>query len=109
MQREALVHLFHMILVGGLFFYVGTARTSVPGAMYPFLLGLGLFVAGYHAYKAVYKKGGWVSYFHILLVAPLLVYIGWLKEATPRKYFELLLMLGFASVGYHGYYFLQLK
>ena len=99
-----LVQLFHMILVSGLFFYVGVTRTNMPKAMYPFLLGLGLFVAGYHLYKAIVKKRGWVSYFHIGIIAPLLVYIGIQREETQRFVFEFLLMLSFASFGYHAYY-----
>jgi hypothetical protein len=52
-------------------------------------------------------KGYWVNLIHILLVGPLLLYIGYNGEKTPRLYFELLLMLGFAAIGYHGYYMLE--
>jgi hypothetical protein len=34
----------------------------------------------------------------------LLVYIGYQGLETSRKFFEMLLMLGMASIGYHGYY-----
>jgi len=37
----------------------------------------------------------------------LLIYIGYYKDKTQRLYFEILLMLGFASIGYHGYYLIQ--
>jgi hypothetical protein len=76
--------------------------------MYPILLGLGLVVIFYHIYKAYnymqLGKSYWVNLIHILLVGPLLVYIGYNREKTPRLYFELLLMLAFAAIGYHGYY-----
>jgi lipoprotein signal peptidase len=49
-------------------------------------------------------KGYWVSLIHILLVGPLLVFIGYNAEKTSRLYFELLMMLGFAAIGYHGFY-----
>jgi hypothetical protein len=49
-------------------------------------------------------KPYWVNLIHILLVGPLLVYIGYNRENTSRRYFEMLMMLGFASIGYHGYY-----
>ena len=52
-------------------------------------------------------KHPWVSLIHIVLVGPLLVYIGYMKEETKIPYFKLLLMLGFASIGYHGYYLLH--
>jgi hypothetical protein len=40
-------------------------------------------------------------------VGPLLVYIGYNREDTERMYFELLLMLAFAVIGYHGFYLVQ--
>jgi hypothetical protein len=49
-------------------------------------------------------KGYWVNLIHIILVGPLLVYIGYHGVKTARLYFELLMLLGFAAIGYHGYY-----
>jgi hypothetical protein len=108
MKTETIVHLFHILIVGGLFMYVGITRENIPAYMYPILLGLGIIIIFYHIYK-VYNyikagKGYWVNLIHILLVGPLLIYIGYNREKTERKYFEMLLMLGFASIGYHGYY-----
>ena len=108
MEISTYVHLFHILFVGTLFLYVGIERTAISPTMYPFLLGLGLFVIFYHSYKTyIYiklGKGYWVNLIHILLVGPLLVYIGYNREKTARLYFELLIMLGFAAIGYHGYY-----
>jgi len=110
MNSETLVHLFHVLIIGSLFLYVGIQRTNIPTFMFPVLLGLGVIVILYHIFK-VYTymkqgKGYWVNLIHILLVGPLLVYIGYNGEKTARLYFELLLMLGFAAIGYHGYYML---
>lgn len=108
MEKEKLVHLIHIILVGGLFLYVGIVRKNIPLFMYPTLLGLGVFIIGYHLYKAyMIPKFAWVNYIHIFLVGPLLIYIGTMREDTSRKYFELLLMMAFAAIGYHGYYLLR--
>lgn len=108
MNPESLVHLFHILIVGSLFLYVGIERTNIPSFMFPLLLGLGVIVILYHMFKVyTYMKQGrgyWVNLIHILLVGPLLVYIGYNGEKTARLYFELLLMLGFAAIGYHGYY-----
>jgi hypothetical protein len=105
------VKLFHIVIVGALFLYVGIKRTEIPKWMFPTLLSLGAFIVLYHAYKAFdhiqHKKAYWVNLFHILLVGPLLIYIGYFGEETSRLYFELLLMMCFAVVGYHGYYLLQ--
>jgi hypothetical protein len=108
MNKESIVHLFHILIVGGLFLYVGIQTTNIPKIMFPILLGVGTIIILYHAFKAYSKiikgKGYWVNLIHILLVGPLLLYIGYNGDKTARLYFELLLMLGFASIGYHGYY-----
>ena len=102
-----LIHLFHIIIVGSLFLYVGIKREKIPQIMYPFLLGLGFFVILYHIYKASQSKTPWINYIHIFLIGPLLVYIGYMNKETSRKYYEILLMFGFAAIGYHGYYMIR--
>lgn len=111
MEIRTYVHLFHILIVGSLFLYVGIYKTTIPTLMFPILLWLGILIIFYHCFK-VYNyikegKGYWVNLIHILMVGPLLVYIGYNREKTARLYFELLLMLGFASIGYHGYYLFQ--
>jgi len=107
-SHDGIVHLFHIIIVGSLFLYVGIRQTKMPSFLYPFLLGLGIIIIIYHIYKVFQKiksgKNPWVNYIHILLVGPLLIYIGYNNKTTSRFYYELLLMLGFAAIGYHGYY-----
>ena len=44
MNKELLVHLFHIILVGGLFLYVSIKNASMPKFMFPFLIFLGIFI-----------------------------------------------------------------
>jgi hypothetical protein len=108
MDTNKLVHLFHIIIVGGLFLYVGIVRDKIYKSLFSVLLFLGFIIIFYHLYK-VYgyikaDKGYWVNLIHIFIVGPLLVYIGYYGEKTSRKFFEILLMLGFASIGYHLYY-----
>ena len=107
-MNEFYVHLFHILIVGTLFLYVGIKSTNIQAFMYPILLTLGIIIVFYHAYKAYLKfsagKNTWVNLFHIFLVGPILIYIGYNKELTPRYMYEFVLMMGFASIGYHGYY-----
>jgi hypothetical protein len=111
MNISFLVHLFHIIIVGGLFLYVGINRDKIPKILFSILLGLGILTILYHLYKTYkYLKEGksiWVNLIHKFIVGPLLIYIGYNKEKTQRLYFEILLMLGFAAIGYHGYYLIQ--
>ena len=106
--RELLVHLFHIIFVGGIFLYFGITRTNNNKYLLHSLFYLGLIIILYHIYKTysymTKGKNYWVNLIHILIIGPLLMYIGYYAEKTPRLYFEILLMLGFASIGYHSYY-----
>lgn len=108
MDKELLVHLFHIILVGGLFLYVSLKNATMPKFMFPFLELLGIFIIIYHSYKSytysLLNKSFNVNLFHIFIVAPLLIYIGY-KHPEPNKFaYQLLLMLAFSVIGYHGYY-----
>lgn len=111
MNISILVHLFHILIVGGLFIYLGIYRNDIPKILFSVIFYLGIIIILYHIYKLYnYMKAGknyWVNLFHILIVGPLLIYIGYNKDKVQRLYFELILMLGFASIGYHGYYLIK--
>uniref|UniRef100_A0A6C0I5J1 Uncharacterized protein n=1 Tax=viral metagenome TaxID=1070528 RepID=A0A6C0I5J1_9ZZZZ len=104
---EYLIHLAHIFIFSSLLGYIGIAQSTIPKFMYSIILFVGAVVVGYHVYKSFFKKDAWINYIHILIVGPLLMYIGLVKEETPRKVFELVLMLAFASFGYHGYYLVK--
>lgn len=108
MDSRALVHLFHILIVGSLFLYVGINREKIYAPLFTVLLFLGFIIIFYHLYK-IYGylnsgKGIYINLIHIFIIGPLLIYIGYTGEKTARKFFEILLMLGFASIGYHLYY-----
>lgn len=111
MNANAGIRLFHIIIIGSLFLYVGISGINMPAFMYPILLVLGAIVILYHGFllykKLIADKNPWIPVIHVFLIGPILLVIGLKKEHTQRFYFELLLMLGFASIGYHGYYLFQ--
>ena len=111
LDKHTIIHLFHILLVGPLFIYVGIKRETIPKLMFPFLLVLGAFITLYHIYLAYNKlkqgQSAWVNYIHFLIIGPLLVYIGYQGLETSRKFFEILLLLGMAAIGYHGYYLIE--
>ena len=111
MDMHFFVHLFHILIVGLLFLYVGIYYKNMPKTLFSVLFYLGIVIVVYHIYKAynymIAGKNYWVNLIHILIVGPLLIYIGFNKENVQRLYFEILMMLGFASIGYHGYYLVK--
>lgn len=103
-----LLHLIHIFLISTLFIYVGIYKTSIPKCIYKLLLVLGIILIPYQIYKAYKyyldgKKYYWNNLIHIFLVGPLLIWIGMNKEKTSFYFFDFLLMLGFASLGFHLY------
>jgi hypothetical protein len=110
-MSENFIRLFHILIVGTLFLYVGITKSKIPNFMYSVLITLGSIIILYHCFK-VYKKlkigiNPWINYIHIFIIGPLLLYIGVNQAKTQRFYFEILLMLGFASIGYHSYYLIN--
>jgi hypothetical protein len=99
---------FHILFVVPLFLFVGFSRAANPEWLYNVLLGLGLFLFAYHAFKAAVRFIArspyiWVNLIHALLIAPLLVFIGIYGKKTPRAGYEMLLLVAFAALGYHMY------
>ena len=111
-DMHAMLSLFHMLVVAPFFLFVGFQRASTPMWLYHALLGIGMVILLYHGFKLsirLYDRSGyaWVNIIHILFIAPLLLYIGYHKKETPRSAYELLLMLGFAALGYHLFSFVR--
>jgi hypothetical protein len=106
MDHHLQLALFHVIVISPLFLYVGLSRDDVPEPVFYTLGALGFVIAAYHGFKAYTKimegKSPWVNLIHILLVAPLLIILGIYGKSSSRKFFEMLLILGFASLGYHA-------
>ena len=107
-QSHIPIALFHILLVAPFFLYVAIVRGQLMPWIFSALLGLGLVILVYHAYKTVIKwqahsLSAWVNIIHVIAVAPLLIFIGASGYDTPRWAFEVLAMFGFAAVGYHLY------
>ena len=99
-----ILHLLHILILGPFLLYVGLGypiSASVVAAV-------GCVVILYQGYKVtahyLAKESIWVNLFHVLVVGPALLGYGLTEERVWR---ELIFMLGFAAIGYHGYYLIQ--
>jgi hypothetical protein len=100
------IALVHIVFIVPLFMFVGAMRDKSPTVLYKALLVMGATVLGYHLWRLSVKyrsnvSGQWINLIHVALVAPLLIYIGINEKDTPRYAYEVLLMTGFAALGYH--------
>jgi hypothetical protein len=103
-MKYSYINLIHIFFTGPLLIYIGLFKPEFQW-IYWLLFLTGLYVmirfsiwlaqvkelANHHAWYLM----------HILLVVPLLLYVGWMKKETPSTIFSLLLALGIAAFGYH--------
>jgi len=101
-----MLSLFHILVVAPMLLFVGFQRADTPVWLYNTFLVLGIVILLYHGFRLsirLHDNSGyaWVNMIHIFFVAPLLLYIGYHKKETPRSAYEIILMFGFAALGYH--------
>ncbi len=103
MDSHAALHWAHILVLGPLLLAIGFGYA----VDYPMIVaGLGAFIVLYHVYRGWTKwasgQGGvWVNAIHALVVGPALIAEGWTGARWIR---EIIIMLGFAGIGYHAYY-----
>jgi hypothetical protein len=106
MNTHLLIAIFHVLVVAPFFLYVGFQRAATPEWLYNVIFGLGLILLVYHGAKGILRlyaksSSAWINLFHAALIAPLLIWIGYYGKKTERPAYELLIMAGFAALGYH--------
>ncbi len=108
MDSHTALHLGHTFVLGPLLTYVGIVRDNAAPALLNALGVAAVAIFVYHCYRAYGKlkenKSAWVNWIHILFVAPLLFLVAYLKKDASRRYYEMILLLGLAAIGYHGLY-----
>ena len=102
------LYAFHILFVFPLLFYVAFFRGLVPPWVYHGLTILGLVIIVYHLFKAIKRWKDhspflWVNIMHIVLIGPLMVYIGKNDYSSAKWSFEILALLAFAALGYNLY------
>ena len=107
-NSHLIVALGHILILAPGLLWIAINRANSPPWVYTGLLFVGIFMIVYHGYRAfvrIAKKSpyAWVNLIHTLVIAPLLIYIGWNGRDTPRAAYEMLAMVGFAGLGYHIY------
>jgi hypothetical protein len=105
LDAHMILSVFHLVLVVPLLLFVGFQRADTPRWVYTSLLSIGAVILLYHGARLVQRYGrsplAWVNALHVLVVGPLLCYLGWLGRDAPRWTYEVVLLLGFGAGGYH--------
>lgn len=106
MNIHIIISILYITLFVPLLLYVGFQRAATPEWVYNILYGLGLTLFVYSGYTTIvglYAKSSslWVSLLHLVLIAPLLLWVGYNSKKTERPFYELFLIAGFGALGYH--------
>lgn len=96
LSAHTILSLAHIFVLGPLLLAIGFGYVSANVT-----LGIGALIIVYHLYKYFAVRPSWVNLFHVLVLGPALITAGATTQRWPR---ELVLMLGFAAIGYHAYY-----
>lgn len=101
-----LLFLFHIFLVTLIFLYIGFARKNIVNWFYYFVAILAIIIIIYHIYRLFthgLKEKFW-NYMHLLLIAPLLLYLFYKKANTPEYIYDIFIGLGAASFAINLYF-----
>jgi len=106
MNPHIALSLFHLLIVVPLLLYIGFQRTDTPSWIYYAIGSIGAIIFFYHGFRLVQRlaassPNAWINAIHVLLIAPLLMYLGFHQKESPRAAYELLLLLAFGALGYH--------
>lgn len=111
MDTHTFYGIFHAFVAAPFLIYIGIQGDKVPSWIYGLLGIVVIAMVGYHGWRAIQKiaegRSAWINWIHLLVIVPLLSWIVVQQKETPRRAFEMVLMLGFAGLGYHGYYLVQ--
>jgi hypothetical protein len=103
-----LVALMHVVIIVPFFLWIGFNRAATPEWVYNVLFGLALLIFVYHGFKAVGRLAAkspvaWINVIHVLIVAPLMGWIGYNGKKTGRPAYDMLLIVAFGAFGFHLY------
>jgi hypothetical protein len=108
MDKYFLIVILHVTVIVPFFLFIGFNRAATPEWMYSVLFGTGIVLLLYHGYKAISRLIAaspvvWVNLIHVLLIAPLMLWIGYYAKRTERPAYDMLLITAFGALGFHLY------
>ncbi len=108
------INLFHIFIIVPLLYCLYHYRKILPSwtCYLLMIISIGGFI--YHSIllKNLDEKKkymNWIYLLHMIIIFPLLFYIGYNCVDTERKYFEMLLLVIFSALGYHSYNYFKYR
>ena len=108
MDAFFLIVILHVVVIVPFLLWVGFNRAATPDWMYSVLFGSGIILLIYHSYMSISRliagsPALWKNLIHVLLIAPLFLWIGYYAKRTERPAYDMLLIAAFGALGFHLY------
>ena len=109
MHLVSIIHVF--IIVPFLLYCVSKGNSMSLYIKYALQL-FGAYVMLFHGYKILTNSFTFsviriINWFHLVIIGPLLLYIGYSAPNTGAKYYDYLAIVSYSALVYHGYYLVK--
>ena len=114
------VNLFHVLVLGPLLIYVGWFGKKSNKYIFPLIFGIGVMAFIYHSFRIFSPREVFnckntnydtvklelgimktIYIFHALIIAPILIYVGWFGINSFSAIFPIILFFGIIGFFYH--------
>jgi len=112
MYIQNLVSIIHVFIIVPFLLYCVSKGNSMSVYVKYALLLTGAYVMLFHGYKILTNSLNLsviriINWIHLIIIGPLLIYIGYTAPNTRANYFDYLGIIAYAALVYHGYYLVK--
>jgi hypothetical protein len=109
MNIQNLISLIHVFIIVPFLLYCVSKGNNMSIYLKYALQIFGGFIILFHGYRILtnpltFSVIRMINWFHLFIIGPLLVYIGYTAPNTNAKYYDYLAIIAYAALIYHGYY-----
>ncbi len=112
MNIQNLISLIHVFLIVPFLLYCVSKGNSMSVYLKYALQIFGAYVILFHGYRILTNSFTFsviriINWIHLVIIGPLLIYIGYTAPNVGAKYYDSLAILAYAALIYHGYYLVK--
>jgi hypothetical protein len=109
MYIQNLVSIIHVFLIVPFLLYCVSKGNSMSVYLKYALQIFGAYVIVFHGYRIMTNPLNFsviriINWFHLFIIGPLLLYIGYSAPNTGARYYDYLAIIAYSALMYHGYY-----
>ncbi len=109
MYIQNLFSILHVFLIVPFLLYCVSKGNNMSVYLKYALQIFGVFIILFHGYRILtnsltFSVIRMINWIHLVIIGPLLIYIGYTAPNTSTKYYDYTAILAYTALVYHGYY-----